>query len=117
MAASTGATLTSLTTTVKLRLSLSAGVPLSVTLTVITLVLGPCASVGIQVSTPVFASSCTPVGAETRLKVSVLAGTSASAAVFVTTSVVNSLIVWLGGTIIAGTLFTSVTNTVKDLVS
>src|SRR5258708_23813041 len=40
---------TSLTTTVKLLVALKAGVPLSVTTVVITLVPGPCASVGVQV--------------------------------------------------------------------
>src|SRR5439155_22132434 len=97
MAARTGAAFTSLTTTVKLRLLLSAGVPLSVTRTVIGFVLGPCASVGVQVNTPVFASRLTPVGAETRAKVKVLAGTSGSTAVLVTTSVFRSSLVWLVG--------------------
>src|SRR2546422_7419712 len=50
---STGAVFTSVTITVKLLVSLDGGAPLSVTRTVIRLVLGPCASVGVQVRTPV----------------------------------------------------------------
>src|SRR5438876_341413 len=61
-AASTGALFTSFTITVKLLLSLRAGVPLSVTLTVIRIVLGPCASVGVQVRTPLPGSRLTPAG-------------------------------------------------------
>src|SRR5437870_715126 len=68
----TGGRFTSLTMTVKLLVSLRAGTPLSVTFTVIRLVLGPCSSVGRQVSTPVSASRLTPSGAARRLKVSVL---------------------------------------------
>jgi hypothetical protein len=45
---------------------LSAGSPSSVTLTAIVFVLGPCASVGIQVSSPVFASMATPDGPSTN---------------------------------------------------
>ena len=56
----TGLLLTSLTTTEKVRESLNGGVPLSVTLTVTELVLGPCASFGFQVSTPVEASTFIP---------------------------------------------------------
>src|SRR5438045_8845300 len=76
---STGALFTSRTTTVKLLVALRGGAPLSVTFTVIRFVLGPCASVGVQVSTPVLASRRTPVGAETRPKLSVWAGRSAAA--------------------------------------
>src|SRR5213076_2586328 len=92
-AVSTGGRFTSVTMTLKLRASLEGGEPLSVTRTVIGFVLGPCASVGVQVNTPVFASRLTPVGAETRLKVKVLAGTSGSPARLVTTSVLSSSIV------------------------
>src|SRR6266566_1221745 len=49
---STGARFTSVTTTVKLPVSLEGGEPSSVTRTVIRYVLGPCASVGVQVKTP-----------------------------------------------------------------
>src|SRR5207245_11617275 len=49
---STGALLASLTSTVKLLLSLDGGMPLSVTFTVFTLVIGRCSSVGVHVNTP-----------------------------------------------------------------
>src|SRR5260221_1705628 len=88
-----GALFTSLTITVKLLVSLSGGLPSSVTRTVMTLVLGPCASVGVQVSTPVAESSVIPLGPATRANVSVLAGISGSVAELVTLKVVNSLIV------------------------
>src|SRR5206468_2464440 len=110
---STGARFTSWTKTVNVSVSLSGGEPLSVTVTAITLVLGPWASVGVHVSTPVDASSITPGGAEARLKVSVSAGTSGSIALFVTVSVVSSLTVWSGGVIKMGAPFTSFTATVK----
>src|SRR5206468_2178489 len=97
--------------------ALRGGAPLSVTRTVIKLVLGPCASVGVQLSTPVLASRRTPVGAETRPKLSVLAGRSASLAVLVTTRALSSLIVWSAGTVSTGALFTSRTTTVKLLVA
>src|SRR4029077_10924231 len=89
----TGALFTSFTTTVKLLVALRAGLPLSVTLTVIVFVLGPCASVGVQLSTPVVGWTATPDGPLTKAKVSMLAGTSASVAVFVTTSALSSLMV------------------------
>src|SRR5207249_12127599 len=71
---STGGLITSRTTTVKLLVALRGGAPLSVTRTVIKLVLGPCASVGVQLSTPVLASRRTPVGAETRGRLSAWVG-------------------------------------------
>src|SRR5438445_813944 len=82
-----------------------------------TLVLGPCASVGVQVSTPVAESSVIPLGPATRANVRMLAGISGSVAVLVTVKVVSSLIVWVGGTVNVGALFTSLTMTVKLLVS
>src|SRR2546425_8842499 len=87
---STGALFASVTTTVKLLVSLDGGAPLSVTRTVIKLVLGPWASLGVQLTTPLLASRFTPAGADTRLKVNVLAGRSASLAEFVTVSVFSS---------------------------
>src|SRR5438552_1934537 len=89
----------------------------SVPLTVVQLCLLPCASVGVQVSTPLVASRRTPAGAETRPKLSVLAGRSASLAVLVTTSALSSSIVWFAGTVSTGALFTSRTATVKLLVA
>src|SRR6266702_965466 len=98
--------------TVKLLVSLSGGMPLSVTSTVMTLVLGPCASLGVQVSTPVAESSVIPLGPATKENVSVLAGISGSVAVLVTLKVESSLIVWVGGVVSTGGLFTSLTMTV-----
>src|SRR5439155_352475 len=85
--------------------------------TVIRFVLGPWPSVGVHVSTPVVGLTLTPAGPDTRLNVSVLAGTSVSVAVFVTTSVLNSAMVWSAGTVSTGALFASVTTTVKLLLS
>src|SRR5207249_2399776 len=73
--------------------------------------------VGVHVSTPVVGLRLIPAGPDTRLNVSVLAGTSASVAVFVTTSVRNSAIVWSAGTVSTGALFACVTTTVKLLLS
>src|SRR5436190_1949188 len=108
---------TSVTTTVKVLVSLSGGTPLSVTRTVMRLVLGPCVSVGVQVSTPLLESRFTPAGADTKLKFNVWAGTSASVAEFVTVSVLSSVTVRSVGTVSTGAMFTSVTTTVKLLVS
>src|SRR5436190_1405149 len=106
---STGAWFTSLTKTVKLLVALRAGTPLSVTFTVIRLVLGPWASLGVQVSTPLLGSRFTPVGAETRLKVNTFAGKSESVAVCVTVSVLSSGTARPVGTVSTCALFTSVT--------
>src|SRR4029453_11438531 len=78
MGVSTGGLFTSLTVTVKLLVSLKLGEPLSVTRTLITFVLGPCASVGVQVNMPVTGLMAAPAGGEIRVKVSVLAGRSGS---------------------------------------
>src|SRR5262245_24188775 len=102
--------------TVKLLVSLRGGLPLSVTLTVIELMLGLWASVSAQVSTPVLESILTPGGGNTRPKVSVFVGTSRSVAVFVTTNVLSSVMVWLSVTVSTGGLFTSVTTTLKEFV-
>ena len=63
IAASTGATLTSLTVMLIVSESLSAGEPLSVTRTVTLYVPGPWLSVGVQVKTPVVALIAAPAGA------------------------------------------------------
>src|SRR5437773_12204677 len=81
------------------------------------LVLGPWASVGVQVSTPLFGSRFTPLGAETKLKVNVLAGRSASLAELVTVSVLSSVTVRSVGTVSTGASFTSLTITLKLLVA
>src|SRR5881397_4209753 len=112
-----GGLFASVTTTVKLLVSLDGGAPLSITRTVIRLVLGPWASVGVHVSTPLLGFKFTPAGADTRLKVNVLAGRSASLAVFVTVSVLSSATVRSVGTVSTGALLASVTTTVKLLVS
>src|SRR5439155_1272288 len=103
--------------TVKLLLSLNGGVPLSVTCTVIRFVLGPWASVGVQVNTPVLESTFTPAGPDTKLKVSVMSGRRGSGVVWVTTRVLCSLIVWLAGTVSTGAVFGPETITVKLLLS
>src|SRR5206468_2097344 len=77
---STGALLGSVTTTVKLLVSLDGGAPLSVTRTVIRLVLGPWRSEERRVGKEWIGFKFTPAGADTRLKVYVLAGRSASVA-------------------------------------
>src|SRR5439155_20076025 len=87
---STGALFASVTTTVKPLLSLSAGTLLSLTFTVIRFVLGPWDSVGVHVSTPVVGLRLTPVGADTRLNVSVFAVGSVAVAAFVTNTVLIS---------------------------
>src|SRR5438552_968041 len=117
MSDSTGAWFDSVTTTLKLLVSLDGGAPLSVTFTVIRFVLGPWASVGVQVRTPVLGFRFTPAGADTRLKVKMLAGRSVSLAVFVTVSVLSSVMVWSVATASRRALFLSVTTTLKLLVS
>src|SRR5919204_96531 len=82
--ASTGAWLTSLTVTCTVWLALSAGVLLSVTTTSNEYTPGPCASLGVQVKTPVFGLMAAPGGiVPFRLKVSPDGGVSASVAVAV----------------------------------
>src|SRR6266446_8167896 len=113
--------------TVKLLVSLNGGLPLSVTRTVMTCVLGPCASVGVQVNTPVAGLRLTPVGAATSEKVSVFVGMSGSVAVLVTVRVASSLIGCVGGTLRVGGLLLAIVlegevensaepNTISELV-
>src|SRR5436190_327657 len=114
MGANCGALFASATMTVKLRVSLEGGEPSSVTRTVIRFVLGPWASVGVQVNTPLVALMLAPVGASgSKLKVRVLAGRSGSVAEFVTTSVLSSSITWSAVTVRTGGRFASVTTMVK----
>src|SRR5262245_33838019 len=63
MKANDGATFTSLTVTVRVSKSLSAGEPLSVTRTVIEKTPGPWDSVGVQVKTPLLELIAAPDGA------------------------------------------------------
>src|SRR5439155_22281740 len=90
MGDSAGGLFASVTTTVRLLVSLSGGAPLSVTRSVIRFVLAPWAWLGVQLRTPLLGSRFTPTGADTRLKVNVFAGRSASLAEFVTVSVLSS---------------------------
>src|SRR5262245_63516531 len=118
MTASTGAAFDSLTTTLNVLVLLKPGEPLSVTRTVMLFVLGPCVSVGVQVNTPVFWLMLAPVGAPASSEyVNALAGTSASVAVTVNDNVAPSLTVWFATTASTGAIFTSLTVTVKLLVS
>src|SRR4051812_22827677 len=66
----TGALFTSFTTTVIVSEALAFGEPSSVTRMVMRLVLGPCASVGIQVNRPFVGLMLAPAGALSRSKVS-----------------------------------------------
>src|SRR5258706_1179383 len=84
-----GAELTSLTITVKRCVALKLGDPLSKTRTRMLLLLGPCASLGLQVKMPLAAFTVAPAGADTIWEVSILGGTSASVADVVNLSVVS----------------------------
>src|SRR3989442_1020452 len=97
--------------------TLKFGVPLSVTLRLTRFVLGPCASLGVQLIAPVAGLMVIPVGALTNAKVSVLAGISTSVADALTLNVVCSAMVWFAGTVSTGALFTSVTITVNVFVT
>ena len=81
IAASTGASLTSLTVIVIVSASDSTGVPSSVTVTVAVNVPGPCTSVGVQLNTPP-ESIIMPlaIAVASRLNVITLAGSSVSVA-------------------------------------
>src|SRR5262249_18708291 len=87
----TGGLFTSLTMALNDLVWLRLGDPSSVTRTVTVFVLGPCASVGVQEIAPVFVLMVIPAGAETKLKVKLLAGISGSVAEADTLSVVSSL--------------------------
>src|SRR5262249_50935764 len=102
-----GGTLTSLTVTV---IAASVLATPSLTRTEKEYDQGPCASPGGQENTPVARWIAAPVGAPTREKVSVWAGTSGSVAVAVKVSAVSSSMVTDDGTpeIVGGT-FTSLT--------
>src|SRR6266536_545222 len=115
-AGSDGALFTSVTTAVKLFVSLNGGVPLSVTRVVIVFVLGPCASVGVHVITPE-PEIVAPEGAANNVYVKMFGGESLSVAAFVTISVVNSAIVALACTARTGALFGGPTVTRKLFVA
>src|SRR5436190_484516 len=104
---STGATLTSATVSLIVALSLSDP---SLTTTSKVYTPGPCASVGVQVKTPVVASMLAPVGAPLKLNVKVWAGRSGSVAEAVNVYGCSSSIVALAGTPLStGGSFTAVT--------
>src|SRR3989440_8211422 len=84
----TGARFTSLTITWNVLVTLRAGTPLSVTLTLTTFVLGPCASVGVQLIAPVAGLMVMTASALARATVTVLARRSASVSLALTFSVV-----------------------------
>src|SRR2546427_1868823 len=111
-----GAVFTSVTITWKLLVALMLGVPSSKTRTVTVLVLGPCASVGVQAMVPP-EETVRPVGPDTNAKLSVLAGRSESVAEAVTLSAGYSPMVYVPGTVRIGAVFTSVTITWKLLVT
>src|SRR2546427_11862585 len=77
------------------------GVPSSKTRTVTVLVLGPCASVGVQAMAPP-EETARPVGPDTNAKLSVLAGRSESVAEAFTLSAVCSAMVCVPGTVRIG---------------
>src|SRR4030067_505119 len=109
MAASTGATLTSLTVTVMVSQTGSATPSLTQTSKVYSP--GPCNSVGVQVKSPP-AVMAAPLGAPTRLKVRVWAGMSWSEAVAVKDNSNSSLTVLLPMAASTGATLTSLTVTV-----
>src|SRR5437667_9851709 len=74
---------TSVTMTWKLLVALMLGVPLSKTRTVTVLVLGPCASLGVQAMAPL-EETVSPLGPDTNAKVRRLAGRSPAVAVALT---------------------------------
>src|SRR5262245_9290436 len=117
IAANTGALFTSVVTTVKLLVSLKGGAPLSVTRTMITFVLGPCASVGAHVKTPVTGLMAAPAGGLSRLRVSASAEPSGSVALIITLNTVPSLTVWLGIAASTGARFTEPTTARKLCVA
>src|SRR6185436_13408725 len=118
MFASVGGAFTSLTMTVKVLVSLPEGEPLSVTRTVIELVLGPWASVGVQLKRPLLELIEAPLGTPaSRLKMSVCAGTSLSEALAENETNAFSTTVRLVTAISTGGLFDSSTIAVNACVT
>src|SRR5438874_2210676 len=89
---------------------------LSVTRTITELVLGPCASVGIQEIAPVAGSMFMPAGGARSEKVSGFFGKSTSVADAETLSGVSSSTGVFAGTVNTGATFTSLTTTVNVFV-
>src|ERR1035437_255396 len=103
LAMTTGAT----TVTVKLCTALWLGVPLSVTRTVTVFVVPEKAREGVQLNTPLPASTTAPPGAASRLKLGVWGGASGSVAVAVTTTRLPAWTVRLGMAASVGAVLTS----------
>src|SRR5204863_181677 len=103
----TGATFTSRNGNVKRLDASHVETPFSVTTTVIVFVLGPCASLGVQLIAPLLPLIVMPAGGPTRLNVSVLAYTLSLHDALPISSALNSSIVWLAGTLNTGATFTS----------
>src|SRR5205823_1650097 len=113
----TGARFTSLTITWNVLVTRSEERRVGDELTLTMFVLGPCASVGVQLAAPVIGFKVVPGVQLASAKVKVLAGRSASVAVAFTLSDVCSLIVWSAGTVNTGARFTSLTITWNVLVT
>src|SRR5205807_2502790 len=111
----TGGLFDSRTTIVKIFWSLNGGTPLSVTLTVMVFVLGPCASLGVPEQMPLADLMVAPERGLTKLKPSVFAGRSVALAVKV--SGANSLTVLLPMGASTGGEFTSLTAMLTDWVA
>src|ERR1043166_6216617 len=115
---SVGAVFTSVTISVATTVALAGGTPLSVTRITTAFVLGPCASVGVQVNAPVTGSISAPVGAPgSRLKLRVWAGRSESDALTVKVIGLPSGEVVVVTGVMFGGLFTFATVTLKLLLS
>src|SRR4051812_23910240 len=113
-----GAGFTSATTIVIVSVALNGGEPLSVTRTVMRLVDGPWASVGVQVNTPLFGSIAAPAGAPAaNVNGNACAGRSGSVADAVKESNVASLTALLPIGFSTGSRLTSVTMTMNVVVS
>src|SRR3954470_15462366 len=119
MASRTGGRLTSLTTMEIFRVSVAFGAPLSCTITCTWFVLGPCASEGVQESSPVTGSMDIPEGASgPSSHLSVCAGISGSVAVKERLRGTPSFtLTWAAPETITGGEFTSDTVTVKVWVA
>src|SRR5690242_10310145 len=79
-------------------------------------VLGPWASLGVQVSNP-FPATLNPAGPESKLNVSVFAGRSESVADNCNEKVSSSIVVRSGCAVKTGAVLTSLTMTVNEFVA
>src|ERR1051325_4432425 len=113
----TGAVLISVTTTLKLCVADKLGEPSALTRTTTSFVLGPCASVGVQTTTPFVELINMPAGNCNSEYVRAFAGMSASIAAFVIVNVANSAIVCVATCGSTGAEFTSLTTIVNVFVA